>query len=870
MSDLVINTRQISNYPALTASNGNEAVLVQQNGLGGPYASISTAALVQTALASSCMGVGAGPVPADALAGQVFAQRFSMVPTGTLMWNSYADTSGVARYWANGLAALFEWNPALGWFWGQSPSGTAGAPTTPVTMMDLSIAGALSLPFGTLTVARDPSSALEVATMGWVGNNTVASFNARNGAVTLQSNDIYSALGLCYPIATEQWVTDAINASLQSLLMTCPFVNRFNNRTGSVQLMLSDITCVFFQGGQQPISPTPPPTSNDNSIATTAWVTQLLAGGESNFATQAWVLANTVNSFNGRTGAVTLSLADITQVGGAPLNSPQLSGVPTAPTQPTGNAGAAIATTAFVWNAVQESTTGVISWNGRTGVVDLTGTDINDAGGALLSSPAFSGTPTAPTAPTGTTTTQLATCAFVLNEVQAIGAGVTTFNTRSGNVVLELADITAAGGAPIASPAFSGNPTTPTPASPVAATTSIANTNWVVQYNALNTVASFNTRIGAVTLNANDITGAGGLANPNVALTGAPTAPTLVPGTNNTGIATTAFVTQAIQNIGGVTVSPSPPASPFTGQAWFNSTVSVQQLNIWTGAAWTPSTNLTMYAPLASPTFSGTPTVPTATPGTNTTQAASTAFVTAAVAAMPAPVAENYIDNSGFTVNQRNYVSGNALAAGVFGLDRWKGGPAAGGTISFSYTSVSVVVTITAGSIQQAVDNASLIAGTTYTLSWQGTAQGRIASTSGGGSYAASPLQFTPVVGNNAYIEFTGGTVSQVKLQLGTVATPWQPQPVAIELERCQRFALWNLTHIMYGYGIAGDNAGMSQTLPTTMRTTPTVTVLQWSGSNIGSGLALTASQWAFWTQGTVGATGTWTIAYALAFSADI
>ena len=43
----------------------------------------------------------------------------------------------------------------------------------------------------------------------------------------------------------------------------------------------------------------------------------------------------------------------------------------------------------------------------------------------------------------------------------------------------------------------------------------------------------------------------------------------------------------------------------------------------------------TSYAPLASPTFTGTPAVPTAAPGTNTTQAASTAFVTAAIAAIP-------------------------------------------------------------------------------------------------------------------------------------------------------------------------------------------------------------------------------------------
>ena len=42
---------------------------------------------------------------------------------------------------------------------------------------------------------------------------------------------------------------------------------------------------------------------------------------------------------------------------------------------------------------------------------------------------------------------------------------------------------------------------------------------------------------------------------------------------------------------------------------------------------------LDLKAPLASPALTGTPTVPTAAPGTDTTQAASTAFVTAAVSA---------------------------------------------------------------------------------------------------------------------------------------------------------------------------------------------------------------------------------------------
>ena len=43
--------------------------------------------------------------------------------------------------------------------------------------------------------------------------------------------------------------------------------------------------------------------------------------------------------------------------------------------------------------------------------------------------------------------------------------------------------------------------------------------------------------------------------------------------------------------------------------------------------------DLASKAPLASPTFTGVPAGPTAAPGTNTTQVATTAFVTAAVAA---------------------------------------------------------------------------------------------------------------------------------------------------------------------------------------------------------------------------------------------
>lgn len=620
MSDLIINVRQVGNYPAAATASPSDLLLLQRGGLGGSYMSIEAQALVATALEQAGpLGVGVTP-PTGAAAASIYTGDLVLPVAGEVAFNATAAFTY--------QVAGFQWS----------------VNTAP--LMALSNAGALSLSAGTLTVARDPASGLEVATMGWVGRTTVASFNGRRGAVTLTVPDIYQALCLDSPIATEQWVQNAITAGLQSLLTTCPFVNRWNGRTGSVYLMLSDISCVFMQPGQKPITQTPPANSDDYSIANTAWVTNYVQNefaGAGSLATQAWVLANTVNSFNNRQGAVTLNTTDITNAGGAPANNANLTGVPNAPTANPGTSTAQIATTAYVMAAVQSAVTGVISFNTRTGAIELTDTDIYDAGGALLASPAFTGTPTAPTAPPATATTQLATTAFVMNEIAATTAGVASFNTRVGAVTLLLSDVTGVGGAPLDSPAFTGTPTVPTPVSPVAATLTIANTNWVVQYCTLNTVASFNGRTGAVVLTANDITAAGALANPSPALTGTPTSPTAVPGTSTTQIATTAFVQNAIANFGGgISVSPTPPASPVQGQGWYNLTDG--QTYIWTGTTWAiavnpPVPNTADFAQLSGATFTG----PVSLPAGSTVA--------------------GYLPLSGGTLTGAMVLSGNAAAA---------------------------------------------------------------------------------------------------------------------------------------------------------------------------------------------------------------
>lgn len=175
---------------------------------------------------------------------------------------------------------------------------------------------------------------------------------------------------------------------------------------------------------------------------------------------------------------------------------------------------------------------------------------------------------------------------------------------------------------------------------------------------------------------------------------------------------------------------------------------------------------------------------------------------------------ENYIDNSSFTVNQRGYTSGTAIAAAAYAHDRWKAG-SGGCTYTFTATPAATQITITAGTLQQIVEGAGLLTGA-YTLSWQGTAQGRI----GAGSYAASPIAVSGTAGSNLTIEFNTGTLSRVKLELGSVASTWQPRRVQQEMAACQRFyQLGNLTN--YGYIGAGNGSITTYLLPVRMRILP-------------------------------------------------
>ena len=362
-------------------------------------------------------------------------------------------------------------------------------------------------------------------------------------------------------LATTQYVQQVAYLRIDDLLTGHPFVFTWNGRTGNVCLTLSDIEAEFFRPGNAPRAPTPGQSDYSDRIATTRWVTwnldelhqtighEITAAGETvinyisngyaplhdavltgiptaptalpgtssgQLATTAFVLQAVeqstagVVSFNNRSGIVSLLPTDVANVGGALLSSPAFTGTPTAPTAPVGTNSGQIATTAFVLAEVAAVSAGVTTWNGRSGNVTLMPGDIIAADGALLTSPQFTGLPAAPTAPAGTNTTQLATTAFVSAALGALSFGVTAFNGRTGGITLNSNDVSAAGGALVASPTFTGSPSGPT-AAPGTSTTQLATTAFVqAALGGGGIVNSFNGRSGAVTLTPADVANASG------------------------------------------------------------------------------------------------------------------------------------------------------------------------------------------------------------------------------------------------------------------------------------------------------------------------------------------------------------------------
>ena len=179
---------------------------------------------------------------------------------------------------------------------------------------------------------------------------------------------------------------------------------------------------------------------------------------------------------------------------------------------------------------------------------------------------------------------------------------------------------------------------------------------------------------------------------------------------------------------------------------------------------------------------------------------------------------KNRIINGGFIINQRAYVSGTALASGVYAHDRYKAG-SGGCTYTFTQGSLGVntTITITAGSLQQVIEGCNMPEGGTYVLSWTGSAQARF----NGGTYGASPLAVTGITaGANVTIEFNTGTVGSVQLETGVTATSFDVRDYGRELILCQRY--YEKGSAWYQATGSASSGGVSNQFSVTKRTTTT------------------------------------------------
>lgn len=154
-------------------------------------------------------------------------------------------------------------------------------------------------------------------------------------------------------------------------------------------------------------------------------------------------------------------------------------------------------------------------------------------------------------------------------------------------------------------------------------------------------------------------------------------------------------------------------------------------------------------------------------------------------------VGSNMLINCGVPINQRGF-AGGALAAGVYGYDRWKAG--AGGC-NITINATTGVFTHTSGPLVQVVESPEAAWGAPVTLSVE-SPSGTISVSIGGasGSITAGSgrrsVTVTPSGSGNMTVELTatGVTYSQPRLERGGVATlPDYRQP-AVELLLCQRY----------------------------------------------------------------------------------
>ncbi len=196
---------------------------------------------------------------------------------------------------------------------------------------------------------------------------------------------------------------------------------------------------------------------------------------------------------------------------------------------------------------------------------------------------------------------------------------------------------------------------------------------------------------------------------------------------------------------------------------------------------------------------------------------------------------KNYLINGDFAINQRVF-AGGALAAGVYGFDRWKAGTG-GCNISLS----AGVLTHTSGPLVQVIEAPDL-AGKTITVSVDALTGGNltvnvegvigtiVAGSGRVGVAVAVPAGSTGNVTLTLTPSSGAVTYKRVQVEMGSAATSFEWRPVGTELLLCQRYySRFKSGGVFQGFGSGIISASTVCTsvvikLPATMRAAPATT----------------------------------------------
>jgi len=147
----------------------------------------------------------------------------------------------------------------------------------------------------------------------------------------------------------------------------------------------------------------------------------------------------------------------------------------------------------------------------------------------------------------------------------------------------------------------------------------------------------------------------------------------------------------------------------------------------------------------------------------------------------------NVLINGDLKINQRGATIA-AAAAGAYGPDRWK--------------------KVDAGNMTQVVEDVNFVPGMKYTLSWKGGTP-QVLTAPGSGHWT---LPNIPI------------TATEIQLEMGEVATPYERRSMALEDLMCKRYYLFRNGAV----ACSPKTSGLLATLPglDEMRAMPTVTLV--------------------------------------------